>query len=204
MKKENKKGTNKNLSTNFWIILTVISIILIIIIAVGFALFTNSNNEVVDKYESGGKIVLNYSNNINGLSITNAIPTADLVGIKNSSDGTYFDFSVKSTLDEASSIQYEISVSKDKKNSTISDDDIRIYLEKEKSGTYTKVFGPDKFTGIKEESELGTKKGNMVLIQSKVIKNSTDNYRLRLWLSDKSVVTNGSYTVLIEVNGVAK
>jgi uncharacterized protein YpmB len=199
-----QKKEKKDLSKKFWYIVITISIVLIILIAIGFALFANSNNKVIDTEENGGNIVLNYTSNVNGLQITGAVPTTDAVGMINSEDGKYFDFSVNVKLDEASSIEYEISVVKDKANSTISDDDIRIYLEKEKSGTYTKVFAPAKFTGIKEESDLGSKKGSMILTSSKAIKNTTDNYRLRMWLSDKSLLTSGSYSIEIEVNGTAQ
>lgn len=198
----NKEGNE--LSKGFWCVLIVICLVLIVFIAAGFAIFSNKDDEIIDKVEDGGNITLNYTNNVTGLSIINSAPITDSLGMKKFEDGDYFDFSVKVELDNATSIEYEISAIKDTKNSTISDDDIRIYLEKENSGTYSTVFGPEKFTALKKESSLGSPEGSMVLTSVKSKKSITDNYRLRLWLSDKSMLTAGNYSLEIIVNGKAK
>ena len=198
---ENKKGNE--LSKSFWIILIAICVVLAITMGVLLVAFLNKEDEVIDKVESGGNIILNYTKNITGLSITNAIPTADAIGMKESDSDKYFDFSVNVELDNATSIDYEIAVVKDTKSSTILDDDIRIYLEKENSGTYMKVFGPSPFTGISKVSDLGSEKGSMILTNVTTKKSTTDNYRLRLWLSDTSLLTSGSYSVEVIVNGKA-
>lgn len=198
---ENKKG---DFSKEFWYILIGIFFFLTIVIAISYAVFSNRKDEVIEKTENGGNLVLNYTNNITGMSIMNATPLADAVGMKLSEEGLYFDFSIESTLDNAPSIEYEISVIKNSKSSTISNDDIRIYLEKEKSGSYSKVFGPSKFSPLKEDTELGSEKGSMVLLKTKKIRSSTDNYRLRMWLSDTSLLPSGNFGVEVVVNGKAK
>ena len=196
----NKKGFSKK----FWYLTIVVCMLLIILISIGYFYFFNREEEIVEKTQSGGGVILNYSSDINGLNIVNAIPTTSVVGMNNSIDGQYFDFSVEAALDGADSIEYEISVSKDTVNSTISDEDIRIYLEKEKSGTYTKIFGPEKFTALKKDTKLGTKKGNMVIYKTKKIKGGTDHYRLRIWMADNSVLPTGNYGVLVNIDGIAK
>ena len=147
---------------------------------------------------------MNYTDNITGLSIVDATPTTDSIGMKNSKDGQYFDFSIEVHLENAKTVEYEVAAIKDASNSTISDDDIKIYLEKENSGTYTKVFKPAGYVPIERDTELGSPEGSMVLARVKQIKDSTDNYRLRMWISDKSVTKKGNYTVEIVVNGKAK
>lgn len=188
----------------FLIFILCICITLVIIVAVGIAVFLNREEEVIEKKETGANIVLNYSTDTNGLKITKATPTTDAVGIKSSEEGEYFDFSVETTLDNAPSVEYEVAIIKDKANSTISDEDIKIYLEKEKSGTYTKVFGPDKYTPTKKDSKYGSEAGSMILVDTKKTNSSVDNYRLRMWLSDKSVMTEGNYSIEIVVNAIAK
>ena len=197
---ENKK----DLSKNFWYLIVGICTLLVIIIIIAFVVFSNRKPEVIEKNENGANIVLNYTSNVSGLKLTDITPTTDAVGMKNLKDEEYFDFSVEVALDNARGVEYEISAVKDTKNSTISDDDIKIYLEKEKSGTYTKVFGPDKFKPLKKKTEIGSEKGSMVLIKTKKTNSIADNYRLRMWLSDKSNVTSGTYAIEIVVNGKAK
>lgn len=197
--KENKEEIPK-----FLILELSLCIAFVVIVAIGIAVFANREEKVIYKKENGANIVLNYSSDVNGLSIKNATPTTDVIGLQKSEDGEYFDFSIDIDLDNAPSLEYEISAVKDKVNSTISDDDIKIYLEKEKSGTYTKVFGPSKYTPLKKKDKFGTEAGSMVLLTTKKTNTSTDNYRLRMWLSDKSVTTNGNYSIEIVVNAIAK
>ena len=195
---------NKEKVPKFLVFILCMCIVFIIIIAISFAVFINRQEKVIEKSENGANVVLNYSTDINGLKITKATPTTDQVGIKNLEDGEYFDFSVETKLDNAPSLDYEISIVKDKVDSNISDSDIRIYLEKEKSGTFTKVFGPNKYTPLKKKNKYGTEAGSMVLVDTKKTNSSVDNYRLRIWLSDTSVTTEGNYSVKVVVKALAK
>lgn len=195
---------NKEEIPKFLVFILCLCVVFIIIIAIGFAVFVNRREEVIENEENGANVVLNYSTNSNELKITKATPTIDQVGIKKSEEGDFFDFSVETELDNAPSLEYEISIVKDKVNSNISDDDIRIYLEKEKSGTFTKVFGPDKYKPLKKKNKFGTEAGSMILVDTKKTNSSIDNYRLRIWLSDKSVATDGDYSIKVEVNALAK
>lgn len=193
----------KKLTKKFWIILICLFCVFIVIIAVGYNAFKNRERKTINKEENGGNVTLNYSTNVSGLTIMNAVKTAKEVAIKDMTDGKYFDFSIEVSVDKAKSVEYEIYAIKDTKNSTISDEDIRIYLEKEKSGTYVQVLEPTKYTALKKNSELGTKKGNMILASSKVTKSSVENYRLRLWLSDTSLLETGNYSIEVAVVGKA-
>lgn len=188
----------------FIILMVSVSVLLIGLIVVGYIVFSLKGKDVIEEEENGADIILNYSSNISGLQIRNAEKIKDADGMVDLTDGEYFDFSIETLLDNASNVEYEISIVKDIVNSTIPDEDIKIYLEKEKDGTYTKVFGPSKFTPLKKESELGSKKGSMALLNVKKTNSNTDNYRLRMWLSDKSELNSGSYSIDVEVNGIAK
>lgn len=188
----------------FIILMVSVSVLLIGLIVVGYIVFSLKGKDVIEEEENGADIILNYSSNISGLQIRNAEKIKDADGMVDLTDGEYFDFSIETLLDNASNVEYEISIVKDIVNSTIPDEDIKVYLEKEKDGTYTKVFGPSKFTPLKKESELGSKKGSMALLNVKKTNSNTDNYRLRMWLSDKSELNSGSYSIDVEVNGIAK
>ena len=188
----------------FIILMVSVSVLLIGLIAVGYVVFSLKGKDVIEEEENGADIILNYSSNISGLQIRNAEKIKDEDGIIDLTDGQYFDFSIETLLDNATNVEYEISVVKDVVNSTIPDEDIKIYLEKEKDGTYTKVFGPSKFTPLKKTSKLGSKKGSMPIKKNKKTNSNTDNYRLRMWLSDKSQLNSGTYSIDVLVNGVAK
>ena len=193
----------KKLTKKFWIILICIFCVFITLVAVGYHAFSNRTKKVVEKEEKGGKVTLNYSTNVNGLSIVGATKIADDVAMKDMTAGKYFDFSIDVDISKANSVEYEIFITKDVKNSNISDDDIRIYLEKEKSGTYSQILKPTKYMPLKKESQLGSKKGSMILNSNKTSKSVTENYRLRLWLSDTSLLETGNYSVNVFVVGKA-
>lgn len=194
---------NKEEIPTFLILIVSICVVFIIIVAIGFAAFIDRENIIEEHEEPGSNIVLKYSTDYNGIKLKNPTPTTDAVGIKKDENGEYFDFSVDVKLDNAPSVEYEISVIKDR-SSTIADSDIKLYLEKENSGTYTKVFGPDKYTPLKKSTKLGSKSGSMVLLKTKKTNSSSDNYRLRMWLSETSTTQTGDYGVMIVVNAISK
>ncbi len=200
---KNKKD-DTSLSNTFWITTVTLLSIMVVLIIIGFVAFHNRDPIVIEQEEQGGYVTLNYSSDVNALTIKNAKPTTDAVGMKNNKDGEYFDFSVDVNVDKASKVEYEISIKKDTEISNISNEDIRIYLEKEDSGTYSKVFGPDKFIPSKNYSKVGSEVGSMILLNVKKLKSETDNYRLRVWLSDKALTTGGKFSVEVEIHAIAK
>lgn len=199
-----KNKSNGELSRSFWYALLSICLVLVIFVGIIFFLFSNREEEIIEKKLNGGNIQLNYTNDITGLSVVKAVPVTDEIGMKNDKDGQYFDFSLDIEVDEAHTIEYEIAVIKNETASTINDDDIRIYLEKEESGTYSKVFGPSAYKTLEKDSKLGSPEGSMILVKEKTKKSLKDNYRLRMWLSNKSLTKNGNYSVEVVVNGKAK
>ena len=109
-------------------------------------------------------------------------------------------------MKDSKEIDYEISIKKDP-TSTIADDKVRIYLEKQKSGTFTKVFEPNQYVPLTEKSDIGTPVGSMVLFKDVSKKDSSDNYRLKVWVSDTSGLDStqlSNYTVSIDVYGKAR
>lgn len=187
----------------FIIIIMVLCLVFIGLVIAGIVLFNNREPKVINKNEHGAKILLNYTNDVSGLTLTKLNPTIDNVGMQDLTDGNYLDFSVEVKLDNATSVKYEIAAVKDSTNSTVKDEDIRIYLEKENSGTYTKVFIPSKFEPLTKKSDLGSPKGSMVLVTTKKTNSKPDNYRLRMWVSDKATIQDGTYSIMLKVNGKA-
>ena len=195
---------NKNkISKTFWIITLILCIVCIIGISVGFYLYKKEMNKEVIKDELGGDVYLKFVGNTNGLTLLNASPLTDQLGALQDGDNKYFDFSVEVNLDEANYIEYEIAIEKDVAFSNIPDEEVKFYLEEENSGSYSKVFGPSTFKPLDEKSEFGTEEGNMILYKVKKTSSGTSNYRLRMWLSDKSTLTVGNYSVEVLVNGKA-
>ena len=67
-------------------------------------------------------------NDVNELTLNNVFPQTKEKGILND----YFEFSVETKIDKAKEVNYEISISKNTDKCTVNDQDIKVYLEKEK------------------------------------------------------------------------
>ncbi len=206
----NSTQENKSNSSKFiFISVILVAIFVILSLCLSFMAFKKATSDSYKKDpnsdSNGGinsKISMTYTENMNGISIQDALPTSDEVGKHLNGKGEYFDFTIKSNIVN-SSITYEIAAIKDK-SSTISDDSIKLYLEKQNSGTYEQVMEPTIFKPITEKSKVGSPNGSMVLYKLNRKKSGTDNYRLRMWIKEDAVVEmDKSYTVKVNVYGKA-
>ena len=185
----NSTQENKSNSSKFiFISVILVTILVILVLCLSFTAFKKAasdddrNNSDNGSNGSGGinsKISMTYTENMNGISIQDALPIVN------------------------GSITYEIAAIKDK-SSTISDNSIKLYLEKQNSGSYEQVMEPTIFKSITKKYKIGSPKSSMVLYKLKRKKSGTDNYRLRIWIKEDAVVEmDKSYTVKVNVYGKA-
>lgn len=198
-----KDNSKKKLSKNFWLITIVFSSVIFCFFIIGIVIFVNKKPKVINRSENGGTVKLKYTSNSNSFIIDKLSVLSDIEGMKMSESEKCYDFSVESSLKKSKSITYELSIKKISDKSNVDDKYIRIYLEKEDSGSYKSVLKPVNYQKIKKISKIGTKDG-MILYKQTITKTSTDNYRLRIWLSDKSLLTEGKYAVEVNIKAIAK
>lgn len=197
---------NNDVSKKVLISIIIVSILFLLTIILAFVCCIAGNKNKKDKVYDSGSIVMTYSNSSNSLTIDNSLTFSDNDGMLLKNVNYYFDFTVNTTLKDSKEIDYEISIKKDP-TSTISNDKIRIYLEKQKSGTFTKVFEPKQYVPLTGKSDIGTPAGSMVLLKGVSKKDSSDNYRLKIWVSDTSGLDSSqlsNYTVSVDVYGKAR
>lgn len=165
-----------------------VSCLVIVILVLAIVLYFNAPKTVKKEKLEGGNIYLTYSDDICGLEVSGLTPVTDVEGKKLNQADMYFDFSVASELDEANEINYEIVVVPEKKT-TIPNKNIKVYLEKQNSGTYVPVGEPQVISLSKSKTSLGSPKNSMVIHKETKKKSITDNYRLRVWISKESGAT---------------
>lgn len=182
------------------IMISGISLIMLILLIILFIVFFKSPKKVITNKKIGGEVNISYTDKTNSLNVVNIVPVEDSAAIKDLTGDNYFEFSVETKVDGAKEVKYEISVSKNADKSTVNDEDIRIYLEKENSGSYAKVFGPAKFKGISKQSDLGTPKGDMVLAEVTNNKTITENYRLKIWLASNAAPSTVAQNYSVDIN----
>ncbi|MBR2828695.1 MAG: hypothetical protein IKE70_05640 [Bacilli bacterium] len=200
---ESKKN-NLESNSKFSILIIGICISFLVIILVSFVSFSKESEKVIEKKVEGGIIELKYNNKFAGLEVVNLTPLTDSIALKDDTLNNYLDFSVDTSFNEAASIDYEISILKDPSKSSIGNEDIRISLEKDIGGSYEVVCSPSSYIPLNEKDEYGVPAGSMVLTNLSKRKNSSDQYRLKLWLSDKSMKSVGSFKVYLKIYSKAK
>ena len=188
---------------NIVLIMVGISVFFIILVVLAFVMFFQEQRKNVKQEVKTSIISMNYKSNTNSLTLTDLTPMSDEKGKVLRKEGSYFDFTISSKLEDDTSIKYEIALIKDK-SSTISDDDIMVYLEKQNSGTYAKVDEPKVFTPIKKKSKLGSPAKSMVLNRVSQSSSQVDNYRLPIWVREGATIQNSNATYMLKVNVYAK
>ncbi len=205
------ENTGVEYSRKIFILLLLITLLVLIVIGFSFAVYINNENSIENTLKSD-QISMEYLESDNKISIVNAMPTSDEKGMKQLGKNEYFDFTVNSKIVGDVKIEYEIAARKDK-NSTIPDDQIKLYLEQEKSGTYVKVHEPKNYIALTKDSEIGTPAGSMILhrvVKEKDksegnIEKHSDNYRLRIWLDENASISEiRNFSVTVDVYGKTK
>lgn len=198
---ENKKGISRK------IIIISFCIVILILGIIGGAFYIQKSQpvDVIEETLPGGSVSLTYTDEENLFVIEKAIPTSDVVGTVSDAAELYFDFTVTTDMDEASLIKYSVLLVKDESVSTAINENIKVYLEKQVDGTYKKVGDPKLFENNYKDEQIGNT--IMKVHEQKKRESGSDNYRLRIWLSDTAVLDskdNQNFGVKVAVVGTAE
>ncbi len=177
----------KESNNKIFVIIICLLIFILMVIGVSMATFTYTKEKDSVNTISTGNVSLNYTENTNGIYITNAYPISDDVGRTLTLENQYFDFSINASIQGDVVADYEISAEK-LETSTLSNDEVKLYLEKEVNNSYEEVMAPKHFTPLSESTDLGTVAGTMLLDSGSVDKTSSINYRLRMWVDANTIV----------------
>lgn len=187
--------------------LVIASILVVAIIVVAFIIFNKRENNKRDKYFDSGSVLMTYSENSNIFFIDNMVPLVDDIAKVNNIDGHYYDFTINVDLGDSKAIDYEIGLLIDDEFTSSLPETVKIYLEKQESGTYIPVSGPITFDQLNDYSSYGATVGSKIIAKVSSEESVSHNYRLRMWLTDGTVVSPDvvqSFGVAINVYGKAR
>ena len=138
-------------------------------------------------------------------------------GIKNEIHriyGNVYDFTVESNLSHNTTLNYEISIEKVVSDQpSLNDGDVRFYLQRMSNGEFIDTSitsNPQPFIALKQDSFLGSKKDSMVLYSGTFTNTSSENkemkqsFRLRMWVSQDTIIDSISRDFNIQLNVTAK
>lgn len=193
---ENKK----NKSRSIWLVILFILVLIIAVIGISYAaVFYSKSGERVNRI-STGTMTMSYSENTNGINLTDAYPTSDDIGRYLNQENQYFDFTVSATMGGNVIIDYIITATKES-GSTLPDEAVKVYLTDINNGD-KQVLAPTKVSNlsITNGNQVGAPDGQYVLLASNFNETSSRNYRLRMWIADDYVLPDDSRTYKLRVN----
>lgn len=199
----NDEMIKKDSNNKIFIIIVCLFIFIIMVIGVSMATFTYTKENKSINTISTGNVYLNYTEDTNGINITNAYPMSDEVGKTLTNEEQFFDFTVEAKISGDVVANYEVSAEKEA-SSTLNNDEVKLYLEKKVNNSYQEVMAPKNFTPLKESTDLGTMAGAMLLDTGTLSKSSTVSYRLRMWVADTTVLDNLEKSFGVRVSIKAK
>ncbi len=131
-----------------------------------------------------GTIQMSYTESDNVISITNALPTTDATGKTRLKNGEYFDFSVTSTIQGNTAINWEIAATA-LSDSTFDGKNIKYYLTSLTGNAETEVMAPKTYNELATANEETGRPAKMMSLATGTSNaTQTTNYRLRLWVND--------------------
>ena len=186
-----------------------IAILLLAVVGVTYAVFTFTSESNRENYISTGSISMNYIEGItNVMTITNAIPISDEVGMKQED---YFDFQIYAKIAGKTKINYDITVEKtnmsNTKNLVLNDDDIKLYLEQKDNLDFKKVKTPIKYSSLQKYNNSSSERvlySGTFYNNNRDITEKTHYFKLRMWLSDGTEMTDKERSFKMKVNINAK
>lgn len=194
---------NKKKSTG--LLLSILGVLSLVLITAGvtYAFFSYAKEGLTENTISTGTITFVYDELAdqegNQIKIENALPMSDSEGMALEGEKNVFNFKVTSTVSGDASIPYEVTARK--KSGTLSEDQIKLYLESTGSETngenFTVANGEVKtykdLTQTATEVPAGTVEKTIYKGTVPGGSNYTQNFELRMWIAgDKD--ENGAYT----------
>ncbi len=192
---EKKRNSNQ-------LILTVLAILILIIAVIGVsyaAVFYSKDGEKVNSVTTGS-MMMSYSELTNGINLYDAYPMTDEEGKALSQPNEYFDFTVSATTKENSPISYVISVSKES-DSTLPDSAIKVYLTDISANNEIEVLPPTNVSALsKTGNESYAPSGQYILKSGSYTKNTSNTYRLRMWIDKNYNLDDSIQSYKLRVN----
>ena len=199
MKKENKDSSKSKI-----ILSGILAFLLVIsVIGITYAAFVYQKAGQKNNVITTGSIVFSYTENSNGIKLTNAMPTSDSVGKKldnnEDSNNSFFDFRVSSSIAGTTRINYEVYATKENVENPLDDKYVKIYLTDGTTDQPISGYDSDVPTYYSlKDSTLVT--GAKTLYTGSFTNSGVNSFRLRMWLADTYEVTAKSNEFKIKVN----
>lgn len=204
--KEKKNKKNEEQRDNKPLLLVLLLLLVVVsVIGIGYAVFNFASKGTKINSITTGAVTMIYNEGTNKISIADAIPMEDSVGMKLSDTDQVFDFTIDiHIIGSSTDIAYEVTADK-QDDSTLADNEVRIYLEKSEDATnYSAVANPSGYVPLSAEDAFGAQAGEMVLDVNSTNKSVKYYYKLRMWVAKNYELSDVSKQFTIKINAYGK
>ena len=165
----------------------LVLVLVLMIVGISYAAFKfvglgNKPNTITT-----GAITMEYEESTNTISMTGALPTTDTTGKVRLTKGEYFDFTIKSSIQGNTNINWEIAAEDITASSAkkMAGKNIKLYLTKLNGDKEEEVMAPKVYSATTSaNTKTGRPSGVMSLAKGTMSTSETTNYRLRMYVDE--------------------
>ena len=181
-----------------------VALLIVAIVGISYAIFVFSAKSRVDNTVRSGGITFEYLEGDSVIDINDALPVSDEVGVKQTKS---FDFQVSSAIRGNTTVFYEVRAKSLTVDNKIDNQYVKVYLEKKDGGDFSTVLSPTTFRENPNTSltNISVDTNTMLLYSGKfsgkkaTTTNYSDEFCLKMWLSDKYLIDDVSRSFKIKV-----
>ena len=166
----------------------LVLILVLMIVGISYAAFKFVGLGQKENTITTGAITMEYTESTNTISMTGALPTTDATGKVRLTKGEYFDFTIKSSIQGNTNINWEIAAEDVTPSSAkkMASKNIKLYLTKlDSTGAETQVMAPKVYNATTSaNTKTGRPSGVMSLATGTMSASETTNYRLRMYVDE--------------------
>ena len=166
----------------------LVLILVLMIVGISYAAFKFVGLGQKENTITTGAITMEYEESTNTISMTGALPTTDATGKVRLTKGEYFDFTIKSSIQGNTNINWEIAAEDITPSSAkkMAGKNIKLYLTKlDSAGAETQVMAPKVYNAsTSANTKTGRPSGVMSLATGTMSTSETTNYRLRMYVDE--------------------
>lgn len=181
-----------------------VALLIVAIVGISYAIFVFSAKSRVDNTVRSGGITFEYLEGDSVIDINDALPVSDEVGVKQTKS---FDFQVSSAIRGNTTVFYEVRAKSLTVDNKIDNQYVKIYLEKKDGDDFSTVLSPTTFKENPNTSltNISVDTNTMLLYSGRfsgkkaTTTNYSDEFLLKMWLSDKYLIDDVSRSFKIKV-----
>ena len=167
-----------------------VAILVVAVVGVSFAAFSYSRTGEQVNTITTGTITMNYTDDSNGINLTNAMPMSDENGKALTGENNVFDFTVSATISGSGTTQIDYAIiAAPEDGNTLNDEDIKVWLTDTSDEGQGNTTDPVVLNTLPASSTVRATTGAPNTADDYVLKSGTysgtggsDSYRLRMWV----------------------